>query len=68
VIAGDEKGPSVVDLLALLDALPASVALWDAEVRLRYANRRQLERFGRPPESLLGTALADLVQPQAVEM
>lgn len=68
MIAGDEKGPSVGDLLALLDALPASVALWDAEVRLRYANRRQLERFGRPPESLLGTALADLVQPQAVEM
>ena len=59
---------SVAELLALLDALPANVALWDRDVRLRYANHRQLTRFGRPPEQLLGAHLADLVQPHAVEM
>jgi PAS domain S-box-containing protein len=59
---------SVAELLALLDALPANVALWDGDVRLRYANRRQLTRFGRPAEQLLGAHLADLVQPHAVEM
>ncbi len=59
---------SVAELLALLDALPANVALWDRDVRLRYANHRQLTRFGRPAEQLLGAHLADLVQPHAVEL
>ena len=59
---------SVAELLALLDALPANVALWDRDVRLRYANRRQLTRFGRPADQLLGAHLADLVQPHAVEL
>ena len=38
-------------LLALLDWLPASVALWDTDVRLRYGNRRASpgsgDRIGR---------------------
>jgi PAS domain S-box-containing protein len=55
-------------LLDLLDALPASVALWDRDVRLRYGNRRALTRFNRPHEKLLGAHLSDLVQPHAVEM
>ena len=55
-------------MLALLDWLPASVALWDGEVRLRYGNRRALTRFGRPAEQLLGAHLSDLVQAHAVEM
>ena len=58
----------MAELLALLDALPANVALWDRDVRLRYANRRQLTRFGRPADQLLGSHLADLVQPHAVEL
>src|SRR4051794_37589324 len=56
------------ELLALLDALPANVALWDGDVRLRYPNRRQLTRFGRPAEQLMGAHLAELVQPHAVEL
>jgi two-component system sensor histidine kinase UhpB len=61
--------PGIVDeLLALLDLLPASVALWDRNVRLRYGNRRALTRFGRPPEQLLGAHLSDLVQAHAVEL
>ena len=60
--------PSADELLALLDALPANVALWDREVRLRYANQRQLGRFGRPAEELVGMHLSDLVQPHAVEL
>jgi len=58
----------VDDLLALLDALPANVALWDHEVRLRYANHRQASRFGRSLTELSGAHLADLIQPHAVEM
>ena len=63
------KGAKLVDeLLALLDWLPASVALWDDEVRLRYGNRRALTRFGKPPRDLLGAHLSDLVQEHAVEL
>jgi PAS domain S-box-containing protein len=58
----------VDELLALLDWLPASVALWDNDVRLRYGNRRALTRFGRPHKQLLGAHLSELVQPQAVEL
>jgi PAS domain S-box-containing protein len=61
-------GKLVDDLLALLDWLPASVALWDRDVRLRYGNHRALTRFGRPPAELLGAHLSDLVQSHAVEL
>jgi two-component system sensor histidine kinase DevS len=60
--------PPVEELLALLDGLPASVALWDSDVRLRYGNRRSLTRFGRPHNELLGAHLSDLVQAHAVEL
>jgi PAS domain S-box-containing protein len=60
--------PAVEELLALLDSLPASVALWDNDVRLRYGNHRALTRFGRPHRELLGAHLSDLVQPHAVEL
>jgi signal transduction histidine kinase len=61
--------PSLADdLLALLDWLPASVALWDRDVRLRYGNRRALTRFGKPYPELLGARLSDVVQPHAVEL
>jgi PAS domain S-box-containing protein len=63
------KGTKLVDeLLALLDWLPASVALWDDDVHLRYGNDRALSRFGRPPRELLGAHLSDLVQEHAVEL
>jgi PAS domain S-box-containing protein len=61
-------GKSVDELRALLDWLPASVALWDNDVRLRYGNQRALTRFGRPPHELLGAHLSDLVQAHAVEL
>lgn len=63
-------GPArmVDELLAVLDALPASVALWDKDVRLRYGNRRALRRFGRPYATLLGAHLSDVVQAHAVEL
>ena len=60
--------PSLGELLDLLDWLPASVALWDRNVRLRYGNRRALTRFGGPPDELLGAHLSDLVQAHAVEL
>lgn len=63
------KSPKpVAELLALLDWLPASVALWDTDVRLRYGNSRALTRFGRPPSELLGAHLSELVQAHAVEL
>jgi two-component system sensor histidine kinase UhpB len=63
-----KESEHVDELLALLDWLPASVALWDHDVRLRYGNRRALARFGRPRNQLLGAHLSELVQPQAVEL
>jgi PAS domain S-box-containing protein len=60
--------PATEELRALLDALPASVALWDRDVRLRYGNRRALTRFGRPAETLLGVHLSEVVQAHAVEL
>ena len=56
------------ELLALLDWLPASVALWDSDVRLRYGNRRSLTRFGRPNDELRGAHLSELVLAHAVEL
>lgn len=56
---------SAPELRALLDALPVSVALWDRDVRIRYANRFAYERFGRPAR---GTPLAEIVHPAAVEL
>jgi PAS domain S-box-containing protein len=62
-------GVKLVDeLLALLDWLPASVALWDRDVRLRYGNRRSLTRFGGSVRQLQGAHLAELVQEHAVEL
>jgi PAS domain S-box-containing protein len=60
--------PPLAELLDVLDWLPASVALWDRSVRLRYGNRRALTRFGGPPHELLGAHLSDLVQAHAVEL
>jgi signal transduction histidine kinase len=57
---------TVEELLRLLDALPASVALWDRDVRLRYGNTRSLVRFGRPYDDLIGAHLSEVVQPHAV--
>ncbi len=56
------------ELLALLDWLPASVALWDNDVRLRYGNRRALTRFGLPPDRLRGAHLSEVVLAHAVEL
>ncbi|MDT4941098.1 MAG: hypothetical protein QOJ34_1187 [Pseudonocardiales bacterium] len=56
------------ELRALLDWLPASVALWDTDVRLRYGNHRALTRFGRPHREMLGAHLSELVLAHAVEM
>lgn len=60
--------PPADELLELLDTLPASVALWDRDVRLRYGNRRALTRFGLPVEQLVGVPLSDVVQAHAVEL
>jgi signal transduction histidine kinase len=66
--SGADRAKLADDLLALLDWLPASVALWDRDVRLRYGNRRSLTRFGRPSRELLGAHLSNLVSAHAVEM
>lgn len=65
---GANEAKIVVELLALLDWLPASVALWDSDVRLRYGNRRSLTRFGRANDQMLGAHLSDLVMAHAVEL
>jgi diguanylate cyclase (GGDEF)-like protein/PAS domain S-box-containing protein len=55
-------GPHV-DETALLEALPDTVLVVDAEVRLRWVNRAGVEMFGWPAEEFLGRSLLDIVHP-----
>ncbi len=48
-------------LATIIDALPGTVAYWDAELLCRYANRAFFDWFGKTPESVLGTHYRELV-------
>jgi len=51
-------------LNAILDALPASVSVWNRELRLVYANAELARRYGSAPDALRGMALQDLIGPE----
>lgn len=56
------------ELVALLDHLPAMVALWDEDRRNRFANRAYVEWFGIAPEDMQGMHIKDLLGPKIYAM
>jgi len=48
----------------LVDHVPSMLAYWDRDLRCRFANRAYETWFGVDPESLVGTAMRDLLGPQ----
>jgi diguanylate cyclase (GGDEF)-like protein/PAS domain S-box-containing protein len=57
-----------VDPTAVLDALPDSVFVIDADARLRYANQAAERVFGWKAEDWIGKTALDLVHPDDLEM
>jgi two-component system CheB/CheR fusion protein len=45
----------------ITDAMPSLVGYWDKNLCCRFANKSYFEWFGKSPEFLIGTALADLL-------
>jgi PAS domain S-box-containing protein len=59
-------GPSAPgeDLSAILDALPAMVGYWDADLRNRFANRAYVEFFGLTPDAIRGRHAHEVLGPE----
>lgn len=56
------------EMRALLEHVPISLAVWDTELRNRYANTTASRWFGLPePTALLGKRYRDLVDPEVYE-
>ena len=51
-------------LRAILEAIPARVALYDRERRHRYVNREYARFVGREPEEVIGLTLAEVMGPE----
>ncbi len=47
----------------ILNALPAMIGYWDAELRNRMANDAYIEFFGRTPEEMRGLHISELLGP-----
>ena len=56
----DPPGPDGVDLLRVLDAMPAAFCLLDPEWRFRYINLQAEQLMRRPREEFLGRRVADV--------
>jgi PAS domain S-box-containing protein len=52
---------------AILDGIPARVALLDRERRHWYVNREYAEFAGHPPADILGRTVAEIIGPEAFE-
>lgn len=52
------------DIGAILDALPAMVGYWDADLRNRMANRAYVEFFGLTPEQIRGRHASEVLGPE----
>ncbi|HSI50412.1 MAG TPA: response regulator [Ideonella sp.] len=51
-------------LRGLTDALPNTIAYWDAYLHNRFANAAHLDWFGKTPQALAGRPLDDLLEPR----
>ena len=56
----DAPGPDGVDLVRVLDAMPAAFCLLDPEWRFRYLNAQAEQLMRRPREEFLGRRVADV--------
>ncbi len=65
--AGGEDFGVVPDLQAMLNALPALVSYWDANLRNRLANEQYLEFFGQTPQQIRGAHVRDVLGPELYE-
>jgi len=63
---GDDFGLTQ-DLRAILNALPALVSYWDANLRNRLANDAYMEFFGRTPQEIRGAHVRDVLGPRLYE-
>jgi PAS domain S-box-containing protein len=52
------------DLGAILDALPAMVGYWDADLHNRFANRMYVEFLGLTPEEIRGRHASEVLGPE----
>jgi PAS domain S-box-containing protein len=55
----------IAQLRAVLDAIPARVALLDRQRRHRYVNREYARSAGRPAEEILGRTVAEVLEAEA---
>ena len=65
--AGGEDFGVARDLQAMLNALPALVSYWDANLRNRLANEQYLEFFGQTPQQIRGAHVRDVLGPELYE-
>src|SRR5512134_1224891 len=61
---GDPADPTRADVRAVLNALPALVGYWDADLRNRMANDAYVEFFGLTPDEMLGMHISELLGPE----
>jgi diguanylate cyclase (GGDEF)-like protein/PAS domain S-box-containing protein len=52
---------------AIVDALPALIGYWDAELRNRLANRAYVDYFGKRPEEIRGIHISEVLGPKLFE-
>lgn len=50
-----------VDVVTLLDAFPGRISVWDGDLRLVHANRRQLDTIGLTLDQLRGRTMPEVI-------
>lgn len=48
----------------IMDAIPGLVAYWDKDLRCLYANKSYMASLGQQPDTLIGSHLADVMDPE----
>jgi PAS domain S-box-containing protein len=67
ILAEEARRASEHTLHAIVESSPAAILLLDGENRVKFANRRMSELFGRPVNELLGLHYLDLLHPEQRE-
>lgn len=60
---------SRMDLIRLIDGIPAMIASWDKNLHNRFCNRAYVEWFGKYPEEIMGGMhIKDVIGPKLFEL
>lgn len=59
---------ALASLTAVLDHVPAMIALWDVNLRNRFANHAYVDWFGVEHAQLAGMHIRDLIEPKVFEL